>query len=135
MKKLINFTLMFAVCAIIALSGCKYEDGPGISLRSKKSRIAATWEFKKVSYASTDLTSLYLDYTWEMKKDGTFNEVSNGTVDHGKWDFASGKEALDFRYDGGSSERYNITRLTNKELWVELTDDFGGKLLFELSAK
>jgi hypothetical protein len=39
---------MFAVGTIIALSGCKkYEDGPGLSLSSKKSRVVANWKIKK----------------------------------------------------------------------------------------
>jgi hypothetical protein len=134
MKKLINFTLMFAVCTIIALSGCKYEDGPGLSLRSKKSRVAANWEFKKVLYNSFDETSDYLDYTWEMEKDGDFNVVSNGSIDHGKWDFALDKEGLDFRSDDGSLVRYNIKRLTAKDLWMESVI-FGDTIYIELSAK
>jgi len=135
MKKIINFTLMVAVCTIIVLSGCKkYEDGPGLSLSSKKSRVAANWEFKKVTYSSVDLTSEFLDFTWEIKKDGQFNMVSNGNIDHGKWDFALDKEALDFRYDDGAIERYNIKRLTAKDLWMEFIDS-GDTLYVELSAK
>ena len=126
---------MFAVCTIIALSGCKkYEDGPGLSLSSKKSRVAANWEFKKVLYNSFDETSEYLDYILEMEKDGDFNVVSNGNIDHGKWDFALDKEALDFRYDSGATERYNIKRLTEKDLWMEFIDS-GDTLYVELSAK
>lgn len=126
---------MFAVCSIISLSGCKkYEDGPGLSLSSKKSRVVATWEFKKVTYSSTDVTSEFFDFTWEMKKDGQFNLVSNGNIDHGKWDFALDKEAIDFRYDDGTIERYNIKRLTAKDLWMEFID-FGDTLYVELSAK
>jgi hypothetical protein len=135
MKKLINFTLMFAVCTIISLSGCKkYEDGPGLSLSSKKSRVVANWEFKKVTYSSVDLTSEFLDFTWEIKKDGQFNMVSNGNIDHGKWDFALDKEALEFRYDDGGIERYNIKRLTAKDLWMEFIDS-GDTIYIELSAK
>jgi len=126
---------MFAVCTIISLSGCKkYEDGPGLSLRSKKSRVVANWEFKKVKVSSVDVTSMFLDYTWEMEKDGQFNMVSNGNIDHGKWDFALDKEALDFRYDSGATERYNIKRLTEKDLWMEFIDP-GDTLYVELSAK
>ena len=136
MKKLLNFICMFAVCTIIALSGCKkYEDGPGLSLSSKTSRVAGTWEFKKARFNSLDLTSEFIDYTWEMEKDGDFNMVSDGYIDHGKWEFALDKEAIDFRYDGGSSvERYNIKRLTNKELWMESIED-GDRFYIELSAK
>lgn len=135
MKKLINFTLMIAVCTIISLSGCKkYEDGPGLSVSSKKSRVTADWQFKKVLYNSVDETSAFFDFTWEMKKDGQFNMVSNGNIDHGKWDFALDKEALDFRYDDGTIERYNIKRLTAKDLWMELIDS-GDTVYVELSAK
>ena len=135
MKKLINFTLMIAVCTIISLSGCKkYEDGPGLSLSSKKSRVVANWKIKKFLYNSVDETSEYLDYTWEMKKDGQFNIVSNGNIDHGKWDFALDKEALDFRYDDGTIERYNIKRLTAKDLWMESVI-FGDTIYVEFSAK
>jgi hypothetical protein len=135
MKKIINFTLMVAVCTIISLSGCKkYEDGPGLSLSSKKSRVVANWEFKKVKVSSVDVTSAFLDYTWEIKKDGQFNMVSNGNIDHGKWDFALDKEALDFRYEDGAIERYNIKRLTAKDLWMEFIDS-GDTLYVELSAK
>ncbi len=126
---------MVAVCTIISLSGCKkYEDGPGLSLSSKKSRVVANWEFKKVKVSSVDVTSAFLDYTWEIKKDGQFNMVSNGNIDHGKWDFALDKEALDFRYDDGAIERYNIKRLTAKDLWMEFIDS-GDTLYVELSAK
>lgn len=127
---------MFAVCTIIALSGCKkYEDGPGLSLSSKISRVAATWEFKKVRYNSLDETSAFFGYTWEIEKDGDFNLVSPGNIEHGKWEFALDKEAIDFRYDdGGFIERYNIKRLTNKELWMENIDD-GDRFYIELSAK
>lgn len=126
---------MFAVCTIIALSGCKkYEDGPGLSLSSKKSRVAAEWQFKKVLYNSVDETSEYLDYTWEMTKDGDFNLVSNGNIDHGTWDFALDKEGLDFRFDDGSLVRYNIKRLTAKDLWMESVI-FGDTIYIELSAK
>ena len=126
---------MFAVCTTISLSCCKkYEDGPGLSLSSKKSRVTADWQFKKVLYNSVDETSSFLDFTWEMKKDGQFNMVSNGNIDHGKWDFALDKEALDFRYDDGTIERYNIKRLTAKDLWMELIDS-GDTVYVELSAK
>ena len=142
MKKLINFTLNFAICTIIALSGCKYEDGPGLSLRSKKARVAATWEFKKVLYNSFDETSEYLYYTWEMRKDGTFYVDSfgrqpynpfGGKVEDGEWDFVLDKEAIDFRYDDGRIERYNIKRLTAKDLWMEYIDS-GDTRYIELSA-
>jgi len=139
MKKLINVTLMFAVCTIIALSGCKYEDGPGLSLRSKKARVTAKWEVKKVLYNSFDETSEYGYYMWEIGKDGTFfltdgqNHLFGGCkCESGEWDFVLDKEALDFRYDDGRIERYNIKRLTTNDLWMEFIDS-GDTRYMELS--
>jgi hypothetical protein len=126
---------MCIVCAIIGLSGCKkYEDGPGLSLSSKKSRIAATWEYRKVIYNAIDETALYIGDTWEIKKDGNFNDLWDGNNDPGKWDFALDKEAIDFRYDDGTIMRYTIKRLTAKDLWIENVDS-GDTLYLELSAK
>jgi hypothetical protein len=126
---------MCIVCAIIGLSGCKkYEDGPGLSLSSKKSRIAATWEYRKVIYNAIDETALFIGDTWEIKKDGNFNDLWDGNNDPGKWDFALDKEAIDFRYDDGTIMRYTIKRLTAKDLWIENVDS-GDTLYLELSAK
>ena len=133
---------MIAVCTIIALSGCKYEDGPGISLRSKKARVTAKWELKKVLYNSFDGSAEYGFYTWEIRKDGTFfvdldgpyNIFGGGKVEIGEWDFVLDKEAIDFRYDDGRIERYNIKRLTTNDLWMEFIDS-GDTLYMELSRK
>lgn len=56
-----NLTKIFV--AILALtfvfSGCKYEEGPTVSLRSKNNRMANSWKFKSVTSAGTDITSQY----------------------------------------------------------------------------
>lgn len=135
MKKIQNLSFFVALCAVIALSGCKkYEDGPGFSLSSKKSRISGDWEFKKVIYSSVDVTSEFIGSSWEMKKDGGFKLITDGDIESGTWEFVSDKEAIDFDYSDGYIERYNIKRLTSKELWIENIDD-GDTLYIELSAK
>lgn len=135
MKKILNISIFVAICVFISLSGCKkYEDGPGFSLSSKKSRISADWEFKKVIYSSIDVTSEYIGSSWEMKKDGDFKFITNNDIESGTWEFVLGKEALIFNYSGAYTERYNIKRLTSKELWIEMTDD-GDTLFIELSAR
>ena len=135
MRKIQNLTFFVALCVVIALSGCKkYEDGPGFSLSSKKARLSADWEFKKVLINSLDVTSDFFDYSWEIKKDGGFKLVSGGFIESGKWEFVSNKEAIDFDYSDGYIERYNIKRLTSKELWIENIED-GDTLYLELTAK
>ena len=45
--KMIAAYKMLMVIAVLLLAGCKYEDGPAISLRSKKARAANTWQIDK----------------------------------------------------------------------------------------
>jgi hypothetical protein len=62
MKKQILF--LFSLLVII-LTGCgKYENGPGLSLRSKNARISGEWKLVKSNY------------TWNNPLDATENESS-----------------------------------------------------------
>ena len=45
-----------AVTLALVFSGCKYEDGPGISLRSKRDRIANEWIVDQFIYDGKDVT-------------------------------------------------------------------------------
>ena len=47
MKTLKLTTLLLALALIFGSTSCKYEDGPGISLRSKTARVAGEWEVNK----------------------------------------------------------------------------------------
>jgi hypothetical protein len=136
MKKKIVYTFILALGLIVTQSGCKkYENGPTISLSSKKSRIAADWEFKKVTYNDMDITTEFLGYTWEINKDETFKIVfENSVEDNGIWEFVTDKEAIDVKYSDGSIERYLIKQLKSKEMWLEL-NDFGNIIRMELTAK
>ncbi len=98
----------------------KYEDGPAISLRTKKARVANQW---KIAYAydmkeNVDITADYTGEIWEFKKDGEFVEWSNGAIDKtGTWDFVSDKEAIQIIILG-DVDYYTIQELKEKEMWV-----------------
>lgn len=61
--------LLYSLLAIsISLTACKYEEGPGISLRSKRDRISNEWLIKEYKYtpkdgSEQDLTNLYNNIT------------------------------------------------------------------------
>lgn len=55
MQKLKGF-IITAVALSITFSACKYEDGPGISFRSKRDRIANEWIVDKFIYDGKDVT-------------------------------------------------------------------------------
>jgi hypothetical protein len=134
--------IMFAVVsmALVTFSSCgKYEEGPGISLRSKKARVVNTWVIEKYLENGVDLTSDILpflgSYTIEYKKDETFEILNDGDREIGKWSLDSKKENLEMMYDGSTSKDLaKILRLTNDELWL-VEDDGTDKYEIHYKAK
>jgi hypothetical protein len=51
-----NTITIVLICQLCFVSGCKYEDGPLISLRSANSRIEGTYDIKKFEYGGNDST-------------------------------------------------------------------------------
>jgi hypothetical protein len=47
----------YALLAGVAISSCKYEEGPGISLRSKRDRVANEWKVNQFIYDGNDVTA------------------------------------------------------------------------------
>lgn len=133
---------MFAVVsmALVTFSSCgKYEEGPGISLRSKKARVVNTWVIEKYLENGVDLTNDILpflgSYTIEYKKDETFEILNDGDREIGKWSLDSKKENLEMMYDGSTSKDLaKILRLTNDELWL-VEDDGTDKYEIHYKAK
>ena len=130
MKKL-NFLLSTAVAAALVLSteSCKkYDEGPALSLRTKKARVANEW---KIEYAydfkdGEDETVDYFGETWEFSKDGEWLERENGSIDKsGTWEFVSDKEALKIVRigTGSSTDHYDILKLKEKEMWLKNDED------------
>ena len=125
MKNFKNLTyLTLAGVTAIGVSSCgKYEDGPGFSLLSKKSRVVGDWEVKSIgsevfgSEYSVDLSfekSGSLMFTYSYSNHG----ISESYTYAGSWDFASDKEQLSMNIDG-DIQLFEIKRLTNKEMWLD----------------
>ncbi len=113
----------FGLLLILALgftSSCKYEEGPFISLRTKKERVANTWQVEKIiqddgdEFSGDDVP----DTEYTFTKDGKFKVDGNHV---GSWEFTNSKEKIRFEFAGGSSES-EILKLKEKELWVENDD-------------
>lgn len=110
-----------ALVTVVNFSSCKkYEDGPSLSLRTKKSRLTGEWEVVRVGNQSFP----YNGYSLEMEfdKDGDLDfKYSYGTYSYsykGDWEFSGDKEELELSFDGQITD-FEILRLTNKELWLE----------------
>lgn len=127
MKTFRILSLAILSVAFVMGSCSKYEEGPALSLRTKKARITGEWEVEK--YVSSDGTesepSENDDSTVELEKDGTYKVNSPfGTVE-GTWEFSDDKESIKTTFSqGGFSQTFTekIIRLTNKEFWIEDSD-------------
>jgi hypothetical protein len=144
MKKL---SILFAAVAVVLLASCgKYDNGPGFSLRSKKSRVVGEWTLESAVQAGVDITSSVTSGgTVDLKfvKDGTYTytynytvlgQNINGTV-NGTWDFSDDKVTLDIKDGSGNTSSSKILRLTNKEMWLEETDSNGSTYEMHYAAK
>lgn len=125
MKNLKNLTYFtIAGASALGLSGCgKYEDGPNISLLTKKSRVAGDWKVKSIG-SQVMGTNYSIDMTFEKNGDlmvtsaYSYQGYSGNYSYAGSWDFASDKDQLSLTVDG-SIQLYEIKRLTNKEMWLD----------------
>ncbi|MBL4706041.1 MAG: hypothetical protein JKY54_16060 [Flavobacteriales bacterium] len=120
---------------IAILSGCaKYEEGPGFSLLSKKSRLANTWVFDKITHTHTDSNGsdtneeqsvVGSDYEIEFEKGGTFIINNDGLTLPGTWEFTGDTELL-MTFDSDPATVYTTTilKLKNKDLWTRTTTSY-----------
>jgi hypothetical protein len=131
MKTTLKVFALLAVLGGLVLAACKkYEEGPALSLRTKKSRLAGDWTLDKVFYNGQDVTSQYTSggTTWKLTidKGGSWTETVTSSVgtstDKGSWEFVEKKEQLKMVTDGSTDtdgDTSTIVKLKNKELWLE----------------
>lgn len=126
MKIIKNPSIVAIATAVLIFNftSCKYEDGPNISLRSKKARLTGEWEVKFIDGAG--MIGNDMEITLEFDKDGDL-EFSQTYSDYGgsytysqkgEWEWEDGKQSLEITLDGNKQE-WEITRLTNKEFEFE----------------
>ncbi len=125
LKQLIPLALF---AALIVAACKKYEEGPAISLRSKKKRVEGVWKIDKKFDAQEEqlqLTSDDLKVRWEFE-DTIYREIYSGTTQiSGTWEFTESKERILVNYEdttGKYTLDYRILRLTNSDLWLKFED-------------
>jgi hypothetical protein len=132
-------TMNKTAIALIALTvgtalttGCgKYEDGPDFSLRSRKERIANTWQVEKATDGGNDVTSSFDQYELQMLRDGAatlaalyhIGDLSFEFQTNGTWDLVNKDEDLQLDFENNAAdETWEILRLKEKELWLHEKD-------------
>ena len=128
MKTKLLSLIAIGTFALGSLSSCtKYEDGPLLSLRTKKARLTGEWEVveTKVNDETQSDSDSDVFYTFEKDLDFEYREAGDNisVTAKGEWDFSSGKEKIRITFSNGDVEEYTILRLTNKELWIEYPEE------------
>lgn len=149
MKKIAIIILSLCGSAIL-FDGCKkYPEGPAISLRSKKERVANTWKLDQLISGGVDSTAFYTnilnDYTVTLTKSGSYTIAYNvwgfGVTESGDWSFSSGKEDLNITPKSisignlPSPSVLQILKLYEKELWLRNFQSNGTTKEYHFSPK
>lgn len=120
---------IFSILALTLLfAACKYEDGPKLSIRTKKHRAVNSWSIDKVLEDGVDKTdaykNAYVNYQVTLQKDKSYEikyrpfNISD-YIETGTWDFSSDKLYINFTpKDSKSPSKWKILRLTENETWV-----------------
>jgi hypothetical protein len=137
MKIIKNPSIVAIATAVVIFNftSCKYEDGPNISLRSKKARLTGEWEVKFIDGAGmtgNDMVTLEFDKDGDLEFNQTYSYYGSSYTysQKGEWEWEDGKQSLEITLDGNKQE-WEITRLTNKEF--EFEDEGNSK--YELEKK
>lgn len=128
MKKIFSIAILALFSAALFTSCSKYEEGPLISFRSKKARIANTWKVEQALEDGEDITDQYDQYELEMLDNNdaslaalyTIGDLTFEYETDGRWSFEDSKEQLELDFEDDEADRvYEILRLKENELWLK----------------
>ena len=137
MKKLLFALFVIAILSATFSSCKKYEDGPRISLATKKSRLCGSWKIQQYIFNGQDQTAYVAfflgSFVWSIEKNGNYTQSGNAS-DAGTWVFGSGKDDAIFTSGtaGATPNTFHILRLKSKELWLKQTQANGDTEEFHL---
>jgi hypothetical protein len=115
---------------VLIFTECKkYQEGPLISFRSKKSRIEGKWKYSKVLLNDIEKTSEFINAEVEFGSDGSYCNkrympgVATPVESKGTWSLANNDLCIDMTftglYGGTTVQRWNILKLKKGDLWLE----------------
>ena len=135
MKKLIIALVAVATLGAGMTSCGKYEEGPGISLRTKNARARGNWQIDKYVDSNGNETQpgTTLVTTYIFKDEGVYEETNSlGTIT-GTWTFDDAKENIiivkDLGILGTSTLTNKIIKLEYESLGFEDSD--GDKIYYK----
>lgn len=123
--------ILAAICAVViacTFSCKKYEEGPALSLRTKKARVANEWKYDQVIEPNgTNVTASYANNSIEFTKDGEYIATfGSSSAQTGTWQFAGDKEDIVLTpNDNSDATLITIVRLKNKQFWFNIEESNG----------
>lgn len=119
-----GLAVFISLLLIFIFSACKkYSEGPWISLRSKKERVANTWRIEKAFQNYVDISLLYPGYTETYTKNGTYSYAFGSLKGEGTWTFDNKKEKIIIKGAANQNDReLVILRLKENEFWYYYMD-------------
>lgn len=135
MKNSLKSLIVLALGLSLVVSSCKYEEGPSISLRTKKARLANNWKATKVTINNEDVDLDNFNLTLEITKDGDWTQETTTKTFFGEdtektkgtWEWGDKKETLKLKDEDGEESTVTIIKLKNKEFWVESEEEDDGE--------
>lgn len=116
---------------LVGISGCKkYQDGPWLSLATKKSRLVNTWQVNEaIDRLGLEVTAQFQGYSFQFEGDGSAQVIFPNPIDpdtlEGTWNWMDEKEILEWVLTGdttfflyGARASFDILRLKSGELWL-----------------
>jgi hypothetical protein len=127
-----SFAYLLLLSILLSAVSCKkYPEGPLLSLKSKKARLAGEWQLEKVIRNGNDSTAYFIAYLGSnyrliIKKHEVYWVQGNFPGD-GTWRLDDKKEIIYFKPTSASAPEsaYDILRLKSRELWLKNTDENG----------
>jgi hypothetical protein len=118
--------ILILLLILLLASKCRYKNNDNLSLQLVKTRLQKTWVLKETIVDGIDLTSVLLNEELSftgVKKNEILIRGPYSTV-YSKYGFKNNKTTI-FRI-GQNAGELKITKLTNKELWMEGNSIIGG---------
>lgn len=139
MKKVFAIALTALFIGGVTLTSCsKYEEGPKLTLLTKKMRFAGTWGLAAYLENGVDKTADYRQFitseSFTYEKDGTWSGTMTtglGTfTSSGTWEFINDKEDVKITttvsngttLSTPSLDTTHLIKLKNKEMWAKEVD-------------
>lgn len=129
MKKITQLSTIIIFAGIV-FSCKKYEEGPTISFKARKERVANTWKITKALRNNEDVTNKYDNYELYLSKDGdakltyksTFLTVDYAVDTDGTWEFQNKDEKISMNFKNDDADNtYDILKLKEDEMWLRET--------------